>query len=326
MAHENSPSAVMYAELKDLGIKKSDAATLLLDTKRNFGGGLLGDRVESPSQLTRYIVQTAPGEMGRALFQDFGHSSQTIMGRIAAKLRKGGMTSAEAHAAIAERFSGESAEAIQRALDEYGIDSSVYRNALAHVGGLELENETDRTALYVMLFLITGCLGDPAEAAREVERFAANRMGAAFRTTEASWDDEKPDEPRSEKIDEPLLGLMRIVDGRLKGGSLHRLSTQPDGTEIGALAAGNETITDVDPDVSRHHARIYRENGHWYIVGLKSTNGTTIISGGDKLERIVEPPKKDRPRDYQPEPAEILPSDTICLGSSTRFLVMPIAE
>lgn len=325
MAHENSPSAVMYAELKDLGIKKSDAAALLLDTKRSFGGGLLGDRVESPSQLTRYIVQTAPGEMGRALFQDFGQSSQTILGRMSAKKRKGGLAASDATAAIAQRFSGQSAEAMQRALDEYGIESSVYRNALSHIDNLELGSETDRALLYVMLFLITGCLGDPAEAAREVERFAANRVGAAFRTTEAEWEDEggeaAPNDARG-----PLLGLMRIVDGKLRGGSFHRLSTDPLGTEIGTLASGADTITDVDPDVSRHHARIYRENDHWYIVGLKSTNGTTIISGGDKLERTVEPPKKERPRDYRPEPAEILPSDTICLGASTRFLVMPIAE
>ena len=325
MAHENSPSAVMYAELKDLGIKKSDAAALLLDTKRSFGGGLLGDRVESPSQLTRYIVQTAPGEMGRPLFQNFGQSAQTILGRMAAKLRKSGMTAAGANAAIAQRFSGQSAEAMQRALDEYGIESSVYRNALSHIDNLELESSTDRTLLYVMLFLITGCLGDPAEAAQEVERFAANRVGAAFRTTEAEWEDEK-DAALPDNEPEPLLGLMRIVDGKLKGGSFHRLSTNPHGTEIGTLAAGEDTITDVDPDVSRHHARIYRESGHWYIIGLKSTNGTTIISGGDKLERTVEAPKKDRPRDYSPEPAEILPSDTICLGASTRFLVMPVAK
>ena len=324
MAHENSPSAVMYAELKELGLKKQESAALLLDTKRSFGGGLLGDRVESPSQLTRNIVQTAPGELGRALFQDFGRSAQTALGRMTAKMRRGGMSASEANRVIAGRFSGKSAEAMQCALDEYGIDSSVYRNALAHIGGLELENETDRAALYVMLFLITGCLGNPAEAAQEVERFAANRVGSAFRTTEASWDGAETDECRDSGADDMLLGLMRIVDGKLKGGSLHRLSTSPDGTEIGALAAGADTITDVDADVSRHHARIYREGGRWFIVGLKSTNGTSIISGSDKLERTVEPPKKDRPRDYVPEPVEIRPSDTICLGVSTRYLVMPI--
>ena len=327
MAHENSPSAVMYAELKDLGLKKSDSAALLLDTKRQGAGGWLDDRVNSPSQLTRYIVQTAPGEMSRAFFQDFGQSAPTIMGRIATKMRKDGKTTSEANAVIAQRFSGASATAMQQALDAYGIDSSIYRNALAHIAGLQPLSETDRALLYLMLFLVTGCIGDPGEAAQEVERFSTNRVGAAFRTTEASWDDLGNANARSDagvSEDMTLLGLMRIVDGKLKGGSLHRLTTDPAGTEMGSLAIGQNAITDVDADVSRHHARIYCEGGCWYIVGLKSTNGTSIISGGDKLERVVEPPKKDRPRDYVPKPVEIRPSDTICLGVSTRYLVMPI--
>jgi len=120
---------------------------------------------------------------------------------------------------------------------------------------------------------------------------------------------------------------MRIVSGKLKGpNGFHRLNTDAQGTEIGSLASDSSAINDVDEDVSRRHARVYREGTSWYIVGLKSTNGTTVISGADKIERVVEPPKGERPRDYVPEPVEIFPADTLCLGSSTRFMVIPIQE
>ena len=123
--------------------------------------------------------------------------------------------------------------------------------------------------------------------------------------------------------------LQALIDaeksGKLKSGSsLYPLATDAAGSIIGSLASGPAAITDVDADVSREHARIYRTGQHWYIVGLNSTNGTSVISGADKVVRTVEPPRGERPRGYEPEPMEILPSDTICLGASTRFMVMPI--
>ena len=120
---------------------------------------------------------------------------------------------------------------------------------------------------------------------------------------------------------------MRIVGGRLKGAdAFYRIPPTAQGAEIGALASGEHAITDVDEDVSRHHARVYKQGPHWYIEGMKSTNGTTVISGDDKLVYTVEPPRGERPRDWKPQPYEIFPADTICLGSSTRFMVIPVAS
>lgn len=321
MAHENSPSSVMFAELKKLGLSNRDAAAILLDTGRVFGDSTLKDRIDSRTRLSRDIVHVPPGEVPRSLFKDFSQSAQLIYGRCVAYLRKNGTSNAQAE--IAECFSGHAADAMQAALREYHLDENVYRNALVRIAKLELRNETDRGVLYLLLFIVTGSTGNPAEGARFVEQFSSDNVGLSFRTTEADVNlDALSDESDEEDY---LLGLARIVGGRLKGANaFYRLSPTEQGTEIGALSGSDGAITDVDEDVSRRHARIFKKGTHWYIVGLKSTNGTTVISGADKLEHVVEPPKRDRQRGYEPEPFEIFPTDTICLGASTRFMVMPV--
>ena len=320
MAHENSPSSVMFAELKTLGISNRDAAAALLDTGRVMGDTTIMDRIDSRTLLSRAIVHVAPGELPVRFFKDFGQTTQLLMGRSIARMRKEGTS--EPAVKLAERFSGEAAETMIESLREYRLDENVYRNALGRIANLKIESDTDRALLYMMLFVVTGCTGDPAEGARAVEQFSSDNVGASFRTTEAHVVLEAEEE---EDEDDFTLGLMRIVGGRLKGAdAFYRLAPTEQGTEIGALTTEAGAITDVDADVSRHHARIYKKKGHWYIIGLKSTNGTTVISGDDKIEHVVEPPKRERERNYVPEPFEIFPTDTICLGSSTRFMVMPV--
>lgn len=321
MAHENSPSAVMYADLKEFGLSNRDVASALLDTDRMFCGMPLRDRIDSRTQLSRTIVHVAPGEMSPALFVDFGDSSQVLASRVMARLKREQRD--KALDTFAQRYAGPSADAMVEALAEYGDDGSVYRNTLAHISHMKLANETDRALLYFMLFIAAGCTGDSRVAAQAVEKFASERVGSAFRTTLAEVGE------ASEEDDESFeaLGLMRIVRGKLKGASsFYVLATDAAGTEIGTLASGKNVITDVDADVSRRHARIYQNESHWYIEGLKSTNGTTVISGDDKVERVVEPPRSERPRGWKPSPFEIFPTDTICLGSSTRFMVFPVME
>ena len=323
MAFENSPSSVMYAELKAVGISNRDVAITLMDTERNFGGSTLMDRIDSRTRLSRDIVHVGPGDLSPTMFKDFEQSAQVLTGMIIGRMRKSGI--ADAAQAVADRFAGESAQAMLESLQEYGLDASLYRNALNHIDNLNKASAADRALLYVMLFVVVGCMGDPLKGAQAVEHFSANRVGASFKTTEADFEQMlQADEP-DEDLGNDALGLARIVGGRLKGADgFYRLSTDEAGSEIGTLASGPCAITDVDEDVSRHHARIYKRGGHWYIIGLKSTNGTTVISGDDKMEHVVEPPKRGRDRNYVPEPFEILPTDTICLGASTRFMVMPI--
>ena len=325
-ANETSPSAVMYDELKSLGCKKHDVAVLLLDTDKRFGDTTMLDRIESPSQLTRYVVQVAPGELSERFFRDFDRSVPAVLSLIAKKRAKGDVRKVAPD--LVDYLRGEAGRAMQEALAAFGRDASVYRNAVSHIDALPLESDVQRALLHLMLFVVAGCTGDPHRAAQAAADFADQRIGEAFRTIEAHVGSGSGSSSMGEDSGDDAvaqLGLMRIVHGKLKAGApAYRLNTSASGTVIGTLAAGPDAITDVDADVSREHARIYLEGGRWYIVGLKSTNGTTVISGADKSVRTVEPPRAERSRGYVPEPVELLASDTICLGSSTRFLVMPI--
>ena len=324
MAFEDSPSSVMYAELKALGLSNHDAAIMLMRTDQRFGDGVLLDRIESRTRLSRAIVHVKPGELGDSLFKDFEQSVQSILSRLL--MATGKRVTLDQ---VIDRLSGSAARSMEQALERYGSRSAVYRNAVAHVANLQNKSQIERASLYLMLLVVAGCTGDAARAADAVEAFADKQAGDAFHTTEAQVDygnASAPSEPGGAS-DAPLFALMRIVEGKLKGSSgFYKLDPGPEGTEVGSLAGAQGSIADVDADVSRHHALIYREGAKWFIVGLQSTNGTTVISGADKMERVVEPPRKERTRGYVPQPVEIKPADTICLGASTRFMVMPMLE
>jgi pSer/pThr/pTyr-binding forkhead associated (FHA) protein len=51
---------------------------------------------------------------------------------------------------------------------------------------------------------------------------------------------------------------------------------------------GNDLIIS-DPTVSRHHAQLYHQNGHWIVNDLESTSGTFVsYSGNPKKESQVQ--------------------------------------
>lgn len=322
MVHENSPSSTMYADLKSMGLSNYDAALLLHDTDISFGRTALRNRITSRSQLSRAIVHVAPGELSESLFRDFSESAQMIMSRIEARAKE--RPEDEIAHDICEHYTGSASKNMQAALRAYGIDDNVYRNAVNHISKLEITCEQDCALLQLMLFVATGCTGDPIKAADEVERFSETRSSTTFRTPEV----EIVHFPESNfKLDDYEIGLARIVDGKLKGtNAFYRVSPTEEGTEIGTLASTPGAITDVDEDVSRHHARVFKHDSNYYIIGMNSTNGTTVIAGDDKQEHVVEPPKRERPQEYTPQPFQIFPTDTICLSASTRFMVLPFAD
>ena len=318
MDHEQSPSSVMYAELKVLGASNHDAALILLDGARSFGLVTVRDRIESRTQLSRCIVHVPPGAIDADLFRDYAQSVTVLLERFGATWRR--RHRGEMMEVIAERLSGPTAETMQDALRAYGSDAGVYRNAVQRIESLRLQSQANRAKLHLLLLIVTGCKGDPVEAVRYVERYTEESFESVFVTPPAEVLSSERQQEAS-----VTLWLVRVVAGRLKGAdSLYRLSPGKSGTEIGAFASAANAITDVDADVSRHHARIYCEDGHWYVIGLRSKNGTTVIGGDDKLVHVVEPPRRSRPHDYVPQPYEVFPMDTLCFGATTRFIVLPI--
>ena len=112
MAHEDSPSSIMYADFKALGLKNRDVALVLLDADRSFGSVTMRDRIGSRSQLSRVVVHVAPGEIDLNLFNDFTQSAQTIMSRIVTKHRTG--SAGDVVRMVSERYSGEAAHAMRQ--------------------------------------------------------------------------------------------------------------------------------------------------------------------------------------------------------------------
>jgi hypothetical protein len=183
---------------------------------------------------------------------------------------------------------------------------------MSYIAHADLPNEQNRALLSLMMFVVTGCLGNPRTASIMTVDYATNVLGADFHTAQTVIS--ATSQPEGVQTD-LVLGLVRVVGGHIQAGSMMHV-LNPEGTELGLLPTMRHTITDVDSDVSRSHAVIWREHGVWRIRDLGSTNGTRVVSGDDGIERSVGT--------TQAESLEIAATDIICLGATTRFIVMPV--
>lgn len=313
MASKNTPSYVMYTQLKRLGISNRSAAAQLLNTSLSFDGHTLTGRIEDSSQLTRRVVHVAPGELPLSMFNSFQlvcpQLHQTILTKHIAKHHD------DQQAAIDEicaTLRGEAANSMVEALESYGIDASMYRNLLAYIDHAELPQPQDRSLLLLMLLVVTGCTANPRTASLIVVEYATNVLGGDFHTAQTIIN--TPPASANRNVD-LLLGLVRVTDGSIRrNAQMHLLS--PEGTTIGLIPDDRHVVTDVDDDVSRNHARIWREDGQWFVQDLGSTNGTYVISSTSGSQ-IEVPPAPGAP-------VELNVTDTLCLGTTTRFLTLPI--
>ena len=310
---KETPSMVMYAALKRFGLSNREAANLLLNTRLTFDGKMVQDRVDESSQLSRRIVRTAPGELPIGLFNDFHLTcprlANTLIDNIA--LKQCGGDTKEAARRLAEALATTQAWSMADALTECGIDPFMYRNMVSYINHVELANEGGRVVLHTMLFVITGCIGDPRTASLLTIDYATNFMGADYHTAPTVIGNVPAQDESQTNIG---LGLVRIVDGFVKSGSLmHVLDAE--GTELGLLPQTKHTVSDVGEDASRRHAFMWKQDGRWFIRDLGSTNGTRVVSGSTGEETELEP---------NGTPVAVNPTDVICLGATTRFLVMPV--
>jgi hypothetical protein len=308
---QDTPSSVLYQDLKTFGgISNKDAARILLSGKVAAGGRAPRDRVDDRTFLSREVVHSQPGLVNTSLFANLPDATQTLMSRLLANRATGGKSGILAH------YLGPASQAMQETLADYNLDAAVYRNEVLRLGSVRLRREEDRATLVLMLFVSTGCLADPAAAVGVVEGFAVKTLAVTIGTIETTMGDQAESAPES-TVD---LGLLRFVNGTARP-PIHPLS--PAGSIVGSLATGPGAVTDVDVDVSRRHLRIWRQGTRWLCQGLGSTNGTLLVSGADKSTTVVEPPRSGRrASEYPPVPIER--GDMLCLGRTTRFLVMNI--
>ena len=323
MKHRDLPSSVMYAELKSMGIDNRSAAYMMIDTDKTYSDVNMRARIESRDQLSRFIVHVAPGSIPPELFKDFAQSAQALLFEAMHKERSDKAN--ETAESILERLTGPAAEKMMSALTACGVDASAYRNAHAAIANKNNMGSQTRALMNFALFVATGCTGDPLKGAKAAEECSAHLLGEGFLTPRNTVV-EKP-EPLTEAPIE-ALSLVRIVNGRMKAASsFYELAANERGTEIGTLAEGESYIRDVDADVSRRHARVFMDqDGRWFVEDLGSTNGTSVIEGSSKEVRVVAPPRAEREQGWESPRCEIFPTDTICLGATTRFMVIPMAQ
>ena len=314
MTRIGTPSVVMYAKLKEYGISNHDAASMLLNTSLTFDGRMLKDRIDESSQLSRRIVHTNPGDIPIGLFNSFTISCPQILRIVLRKIattRHGG-NEEQARQVLVDDLTGDAYTRMTQGLQACNADESLYHNMSTYIRHADLPDEDDRALLHLMLFVIIGCTGNPQTASIMVVDYATNVLGADFHTAQTVINSAST--PSNVPAD-ILLGLVRVIDGHIKAGSkMHVMN--PEGTEIGLLPIARHMVCDVDEDVSRTHALVWRENGRWYIQDQHSTNGTIVISGTTGNEISVEPEPN--------APVEIAATDILCLGATTRFIVMPV--
>lgn len=311
----------MFSDLRKFGrLTNRDAAQELLSATVTYGGKAPRMRITDRTFLSRQIVHALPGQTHPELFADFFQSSQTLTSRIIAN-RPNPVTAREE---VRDHYCGEAALGMQQVLRDFDLDDTLYANAISRIAAAKFRTESDRTVLYVMLFLATGCLADPQRAVSIVERFVEYKLAMDIGTVEMDVGAEYKDRPGSER-DEVVLGLLRI-SGDTARPPIHPLATTDEGTLVGSLADGESVINDVDVDVSRRHLRIWRDGARWYAQGLGSTNGTMLIPGDGTDPVVIEPPRAKRAHDGCYPPVEISNSDVLCLGATTRFLVMRITS
>jgi pSer/pThr/pTyr-binding forkhead associated (FHA) protein/tRNA A-37 threonylcarbamoyl transferase component Bud32 len=145
--------------------------------------------------------------------------------------------------------------------------------------------------------------GERLEAARVLELGDVVRVG----TTELAVTDAEGQVPEETRIGSPAVTKVTVpeellvLEGRAKG----KRMTLGDEFLIGRAESGDGRLGD-DPELSRRHARIFRDGGRIMIEDLGSANGTFV--NGERLRG---------------EPRALQPGDALRVGQTTLEIAGP---
>ena len=317
------PSSIMYETFRRFGgIPHNELVVLLFNPGCRYGGTPILDRCASNRTfITRNIVHVPPGRFPESAFNDLPQAAERLAGLLFAKYH-----GAEGRKAVVDYFVGPACDSMCEALRGSGLNDALHRNITDRIGQMELASPADKASLLVLQFIATGCLGDPVRATEITMGRSRQIVNSSFKT-DVSYEVEGVSS-HEDAAERPVaaLGLCRVEGGKLVLPVLP-LTTDPAGTEIGSLTIAEHAINDVGDTVSKRHARVYFDGqGSWYVEGLGSTNGTTIIRGDSKAVQVVEPPRAERQPGQEYPPVRLYPSDMLCLADSTRFMVLELAS
>lgn len=180
----------------------------------------------------------------------------------------------------------------------------------------------DRLYIHLIFFIVTGCLGDPARAIEFTESFVSDQMLSTLGTVETTVTSFFSTTARP--TGDVRLGLLRVV-GNSARPPLRPLTTDPVGS-ISVADWRRERHTDVDSDVSRQHPAHLVPRRTLACAGPRLHQRIVFVSGVDRCRQPIELPRRDRPANFANTPVEIHNGDTLCLGATTRFLVIRITD
>ena len=322
MKTEGYPNSVLYTTLKSCGISNRDAATVLLEDHATFGDYTTSELIDKKSQLSRRVVHAAPdSNLPAECFKDFTASVPTLASRVlerfAVERCKGDMSTAATMLIEGELAIGHANMA--KALNEYGSNEASYREVISRIEQYNLDNPHHAVTLHLMALVVAGCTADGHPALANVISYALDELELdAFTAETGVYAPARSDDDGESST---AFGIVRVRDNIIETGSkFHRVGE--DGLIIGLLPREEPAATDVDPDVSLRHARLWIEGGKLFIMDLGSTNGTSVISQGTKRLTLVAPPKGLRDRVIV-QAVELHYGDFICLGATTQYIVLP---
>lgn len=291
---ENSqtPCGALFAAMKKQGgMSYKELAGLVLSGRPLADGRSPVSRVDDRTWVSRFVVHAPVGSLQERYFCDFGTAALRIIARLKAR-RKRALTSGQ----ILEIVQGEGGRAMETALAGCHQDVSLYRNVLERLADGAGYTDDERAEIAMTLFVAAGCTGDVRKAAHYAVGYARTIHGENLATTPAASLGDTTDGGSSTHAERAIfsLGLVRVVDGYVKGGA-HWVSPDGDGVEIGALAFGENDVTDVGSQVSGRHAHVWCDaDGRWLVEDLGSRNGTVVISGVSRERIVVTPPRDER--------------------------------
>lgn len=307
-ASEMTPCAVMFDVLKRCGhIKNNELAELVLSGRPLADGRSPASRAGDRSWVSRFVVHAPVISLQPRYFTNFSTASRRITNRLRSRRGKA-LTDQQ----IIDMVCGDEGRAMDQALAACHQSASLYRNALERLAAAEGHTPGERADAVMLLFVAAGC---SANARAAVEFTMGNERLAVGMHTSTPSSTGGGAQPGAVLAGPAAtvrpLGLLRVQGGYIVSGP-HWVN--PDaGVEVGALAMGDDDVTDVAADVSGRHARVWRDDaGRWLVCDLGSRNGTTIVDGSTGERREVRPG----------EPVELRAGDELCLGSATTFVVV----
>ena len=314
------PSCALYAGLKSLGrINNGNAAQILMAGNARYGGRLISERLTVPSFISREIVHAKPGDLPEPLFAPFEQSARQILNLI---MQNRG-SDPQSLSKVAKRYMESCVPNMQDALTNCGVDGMLFRNGVERIETTDDSDIKDHLYIHLIFFIVTGCLATPPAPSSTPSPLCPTRCSRRLARSR------RPSPHFSRQPRAPTgdirLGLLRVVG------------------QLGATAAaspyhepGGQHYRVADWRRERHHRRRFRclAPAPAHLVPRRS-----LACAGPRLhQRIVfdlgrrplpaayRAASTRPPRQLANTPVEIHNGDTLCLGATTRFLVIRITD